>query len=171
MKRRALTSMLVLTLLAAALSGCGTPSDTTGTDSAAGADPYANVRPYAERALALATMQYGLAVMATVGTPDYYPPVDFGAFTLERHTVTWLGILGVEPSPALPPQGTVMTLRSGDGDGDGYAWAIRTYDLSGQLPSGAYFALSGAAGLGELSGDYDANVVSQSFDAAAEGVR
>ena len=63
-------------------------------------------------------MQYGLATIATVGNEFEYPPVDFGAFSLGRHTVTWLGPLGIEPTQALPLQRTATTLQSGDADGD-----------------------------------------------------
>ena len=169
MKRRALTSLFVLPLLAllVACGTTGTPAN-DGTGGGNGTDSYAIVRPYAERALALATMQYGLGLMASVGMSDL-PPVDFGGFTLERHTLTWLGILGIELFPALAPQGTVTTLRGGDGDADGYPWVVRSYDLSGALPDGSSFVLSGVAGLGELVADDDGGTVAQVFDAGAEG--
>ena len=72
-KRRALTSFLALSLLAAFVA-CGTAGAPPGggPGGGGGTDPFATVRPYAERALALATMQYGLGLMASVGL--YAPP-------------------------------------------------------------------------------------------------
>ena len=64
--------------------------------------------------------------------------VDFGNFELDRHAVTWLGLLGVELSPSLPPHGTVTTLRSGDDDGDDVPWAVRSYALYDPLLGGRF---------------------------------
>lgn len=167
MKRHTFTSLLAFSLLVSALVGCSNSSPANGGDGGSGApDPYAAVRPYAEQALALATMEYGLALMAA---PASSMSVNFGNFELDRHTVTWLGLLGVELSPSLPPHGTVTTLRSGDDDGDGVPWAVRSYALYGPLLGGGAFELNGAAGLGELAGDYSANTTSYTFDAATQG--
>ena len=167
MKRYTFTSLLVFSLLVSTLAGCSSSPTGDGGDGGNGApDPYAAVRPYAEQALALATMEYGLALMAA---PVSSMSVDFGNFELDRHTVTWLGLLGVELSPSLPPHGTVTTLRSGDDDDDGAPWAVRSYAVSGSLLGGGSFELAGAAGLGELAGDDDASLASYAFDAAAEG--
>ena len=158
---------LALLLISVLVEGINLATASRENANGSGAsDPYAAVRPYAEQALALATMEYGLALMAV---PMPSASVNFGNFELDRHTVTWLGLLGVELSPSLPPHGTVTTLRSGDDDGDGAPWAVRSYALSGSFLGGGSFELAGAAGLGELTGDDDPSLMSYAFDPAAEG--